>query len=124
MVKGKKSTKAGDAFLLAVEQALEKISDPDALGRLSPLAAPYFMGNLLAGADHTTPAQRGLALASSMRAAAQQLGEENLRVLNISFFERKPTLNNTGVARVLGMSEATYYRHRAAAIEALAHAFN
>jgi tetratricopeptide (TPR) repeat protein len=126
MTKGKKSTKTADAFVQAVEQALEKISEPEALGRHSPLAAPYFMGNLLGnGAAHEiSPAQRGQALAGSLRAAAQTLGEETQRVLNVSFFERKPMLNNTGVARVLGMSEATYYRHRAAAIDALAHAFN
>jgi tetratricopeptide (TPR) repeat protein len=126
MAKGKKSTKTADAFVQAVEQALEKISDPEALGRHSPLAAPYFMGNLLGTvhADPASPAQRGHALSSSLRAAAQQLGEETQRVLNTAFFERKPTLNNTGVARTLGMSEATYYRHRAAAIDALASAFN
>jgi tetratricopeptide (TPR) repeat protein len=126
MAKGKKSTKTADAFVQAVEQALEKISEPEALGRLSPLAAPYFMGNLLgnSAAHEISPAQRGRALAGSLRDTALQLGDETLRVLNVSFFERKPTLNNTGVARVLGISEATYYRHRAAAIEALAHAFN
>ena len=109
-----------------VEQALEKFSDPETLGSQSPLAAPYFMGNLLGAGDNdlASPAQRGQALAASLRAAAQHLAEETRRVLNVSFFERKPTLNNTGVARTLGMSEATYYRHRAAAIEALAHAFN
>lgn len=124
MAKSKKSLKAGDAFVQAVEQALEKLSDPEALGNQSPLAAPYFMGNLAGEIHATTPAQRGQTLASALGATASQLGAETLRVLNVSFFERKPTLNNTGVARVLGMSEATYYRHRAAAIDALAHAFN
>lgn len=124
MAKSKKSLKAGDAFVQAVEQALEKFSDPEALGNQSPLAAPYFIGNLAGAGQATSPAQRGQALALALRATAQQLGVETLRVLNVSFFERKPTLNNTGVARVLGMSEATYYRHRAAAIDALAHAFN
>lgn len=128
MAKGKKSNKTADAFVQAVEQALEKLGDPEALGRQSPLAAPYVMGNLPAGEQvirqDTSPAQRGAALAAILRTTARDLGEEIQRVLNASFFERKPTLNNTGVARTLSMSEATYYRHRAAAIEALAHAFN
>ncbi len=124
MVKSKKSVKAGDAFMQAVEQALEKLSEPEALGNQSPLAAPYFIGNLAGENSIASPAQRGQTLAAALRATAQQLGAETVRILNVSFFERKPTLNNTGVARVLNMSEATYYRHRAAAIEALAHAFN
>jgi tetratricopeptide (TPR) repeat protein len=124
MAKSKRSVKAGDAFMQAVEQALEKLGDLDGLGNQSPLAAPYFIGNLAGEGHATSPAQRGQALALALRATAQQLGDDTLRVLNVSFFERKPTLNNTGIARVLGMSEATYYRHRAAAIEALAHAFN
>lgn len=124
MAKSKKSVKAGDAFMQAVEQALEKLSEPEALGNQSPLAAPYFIGNLAGENNTASPAQRGQTLAAALRATAQQLGAETVRILNVSFFERKPTLNNTGIARVLSMSEATYYRHRAAAIEALAHAFN
>jgi tetratricopeptide (TPR) repeat protein len=127
-----KSDKSSDAFVQAVEQALEKCNDAEWLGAHSPLAAPYFIGTLLdqapsmtdaGGATHA-PAYRGQALGAALRRAAAEVNDAQARVLNASFFQRKATLNNTGVARELGMAEATYYRHRAAAIEALARAFN
>jgi tetratricopeptide (TPR) repeat protein len=127
-----KSDKSSDAFVQAVEQALEKCNDAEWLGAHSPLAAPYFIGTLLdqapakadAGAATHAPARRGQALSAALRRAAAEVNDAQARVLSASFFQRKPTLNNTGVARELGMAEATYYRHRASAIEALARAFN
>ena len=121
-----KRGKTTDAFFQAIEQALERCHDVKWLGQHSPLAAPYFIGNLLSAteANVTAPADRGRALVEALRRAAADLEESHARVLNVSFFQRKASLNNTGVARALGMSEATYYRHRAAAIEALALAFN
>ncbi len=123
-----KANKTADAFVRAVEQALEKCKDIEWLGRQSPLAAPYFIGNRLGAPDAaTTPEQRGQALGNALREAAADsatISTTHQHVLNASFFQRKPSLNNTGIARQLGLSEATYYRHRSAAIEALAHTFN
>ncbi len=122
-----KRDKSGDAFVQAVEQALERWKDVTWLGRHSPLAAPYFIGAVLdhfPNGDAATPADLGRALREALQRAAAALSEAHVRVLNASFFQRKASLNNTGVARQLGMSEATYYRHRSAAIEALAIALN
>lgn len=122
-----KSDKPADAFVQAVEQALERCNDAAWLAEHSPLAAPYFIGALLDRAtdgDAATPAERGRVLRETLQLAAADLGEVHRRVLDASFFRRKANLNNVGVARQLSMSEATYYRHRGAAIEALADALN
>jgi tetratricopeptide (TPR) repeat protein len=120
-----KSIKLSDAFAQAVEQALEHYSDASWLGKRSPLGAPYFLGSALDGVtDPATPAARGAALQSVLQTAAATLPEDALNLLNVAFFKRDPTLNNTGVALRLGKAETTYYRHRAVAIEALAEALN
>ncbi len=122
-----KSEKSADAFVQAVEQALERCNDAIWLGNHSPLAAPYFIGAVLdrtTDGDSAAPADRGQALIEALRRAAASVDEAHQRVLNASFFQRRANLNNIGVARQLGMSEATYYRHRNAAIESLAGALN
>jgi tetratricopeptide (TPR) repeat protein len=120
-----KSIKLSDAFAQAVEQALEHLSDAAWLGKNSPLAAPYFLGAALDNwADAASPTPRGQALRTALQTAAASLPTDQQDLLTITFFKRDPNLNNTGVALRLGKAETTYYRHRAAAIEALAEALN
>jgi tetratricopeptide (TPR) repeat protein len=92
------------------------------MGATSPLATPYFLGDRL---DHTpgagdTPEGRGRALRQLFADAAGHLPADQQKLLDVAFLRRDAALNNTGVAMALGMSEATYYRRRNEAIEALA----
>jgi tetratricopeptide (TPR) repeat protein len=120
-----RSIKINDPFARSVEIALEHFADPAWLGAHSPLAAPYFLGEALDGcADAESAAGRGRVLQSVLRSAAQALSPEQRQLLNVAFFKRDPALNNAGVAMQLNLSETTYYRHRAAAIEALADEVN
>ncbi len=112
---------APDAFTQAVERALELYADPLALAAESPLAAPYFLGEHI---SDDTPAGRGKALRELMQSTCAMLEPDQQRLLEVAFLKRDPRLNNTGVVRALNLSEATYYRHRSAAIKALASAFN
>ena len=119
-----KASKTADAFAGAVEQALERIADPAWLGERSPLAAPYFLGAALDAGDALTAVGRGQALRRLLQSAAATLNPETREILDASFFKRKPTLNNAGIALSLNKSEATYYRNRVAAIDALARQVN
>lgn len=128
MAKASKPTaNASDAFVQAVERALERFGNPDWLGNQSPLAAPYFLGNLLDHADalaNPTPIARGTVLQQALLSAAKTLPNEQQALLNATFFQRKPNLNNTGVALEMNLSESTYYRRRVEAIAAIANALN
>ncbi len=113
----------GDAFVQTVEKSLELVNEAERLAEESPLAAPYYLGASLSPQNTLeTPAARGDALRTLLKDAATALPDEQQRLLNISFFERDRAINNTGVVRQLSMSEATYYRHRSAAIAALSQA--
>lgn len=118
-----KSSKTADGFSRAVEEALERVNDAAWLGRQSPLAAPYFLGAAMGPGEGADPASRGRALRQALEAASQELASDQRETLNASFFKRNPNLNNAGVALSLHKSEATYYRNRAAALDAIASAF-
>lgn len=63
------------SFYDHLKQALESFDDPEALGRSSPLAAPYVLGEAVRGAA-ATAAGRGQALRAAIeRAVAQLWGE-------------------------------------------------
>ena len=119
-----RTIKITDPFARTVEHALEHFGDPMTLGTLSPLAAPYVLGKHLTPTVADTPRARGQTLQTLLMETAQVLPTEQRALLDVSFFRRDASLNNTGVARVLDMAETTYYRHRASAIEALAHEVN
>lgn len=120
-----RSIKINDPFARSVEVALEHFADPGWLGMHSPLAAPYFLGDLLrARADAESPVGRGRVLQTVLVSASQALSPDQRHLLEVAFFKRDPALNNTGVALRLTLSETTYYRHRASAIEALAGEVN
>ena len=122
MAKSRRTGEATDGFVRAVEQALEHFTNAQWLGDASPLAAPYFIGNLLnAQPESDTSQGRGRVLQHVLQQAAQQLTAEQQHFCNISFFQRDPNLNNIGVLQRLGLPETTYYRHRGIIIEALAH---
>lgn len=55
-----------------VKRALELIDQPEALGRESPLAAPYFLGPAVAGAD-ASPRGWGLALGRAIEQAMNSM---------------------------------------------------
>ena len=112
-----------DAYVQAVERALDLCINVDELGAQSPLAAPYFLGDAMRGQSDTA-AGRGTALRGLLRTAATELSTDHKRLIDATFLERDPRLNNVGVFRSLSMSEATYYRHRANAIATLAHTLN
>lgn len=115
------SEKTPDAFLDALEQALEHDADPSWLGAHSPLAAPYFLGADGIASNSQSP---GLALKHALRSAAATLTAEQRALLDTSFFKRDWSRNINGVAMTLNMSRAAYYRHRAAAIRDLADALS
>jgi tetratricopeptide (TPR) repeat protein len=122
-------SKTPDAFSRAIESALEHFADPAWLGAESPLAAPYFLGNLLSEqreGEAESAVGRGNVLRTILRqaSAAETLTQEHRHLLRVAFFERNPRLNSVGLARNLGMSKATYFRHRASAIETLAVSVN
>ena len=120
-----RSIKISDPFARAVEAALEHVGDPAWLGEQSPLAAPYFLGAAVtASSRDDSPADRGRALQALLATSATKLDAEQQTLLNTSFFRRDVALNNTGVAMALSLSETTYYRRRASAIEALADEAN
>lgn len=109
--------KTSDAFLDALEQALEHDSDPAWLEAHSPLAAPYFLGAQAGGAP-------GQALRHILREVATALEPSQQRLLDASFFKRDWSRNINGVAMSLNQSRAAYYRHRAAALADLAEALS
>lgn len=61
----KKQTARTINFHEHLKQALESFDDPELLGSQSPLAAPYFLGEALRGAD-TTPLGRGKVLCAEI----------------------------------------------------------
>jgi tetratricopeptide (TPR) repeat protein len=114
-----------DPFARQVEQALDHFVDPAWLGTHSPLAAPYFLGHAL---DRLTRdqdvAQRGQALQQALVQAAGSLESELRKLLQITYFDRDPRLDNLGLTLSLNLSERTFYRQRQRAIQALALALN
>ena len=111
---------ANDAFLSALEQALEHDADAEWIGANSPLATPYFLGQALHGAG-TSAHARGDALRHLARQAAQALSEAHQRLLDASFFKRDWHININGVAERLNTSRSAYYRRRADALQSLAY---
>jgi len=117
--------RTSDAFVQAVETALDNFANPVWLGAHSPLAAPYFLGHTLDDYEQS-PAlvQRGQALQTALRRAAEQVNEEQRKLLRIVYFERNRHLDNVGLALALHLSERTFYRSKTQAVAELAHALN
>jgi tetratricopeptide (TPR) repeat protein len=111
-----------DGFTREIERALDDYADAQALGERSPLAAPYFLGHLLAATPAESPAARGRALQGMLLTAAETLDASQHALLTQTYFKRDPRLNNVGVALALGLNDRTFYRNRDAAVAALAAA--
>lgn len=121
---------SGGAFFREMELALDHFTDPEWLGDHSSLAAPYFLaGALIDQPDGDTSIGRGKALQKQLHLAASELKESldkrynPLRLLQLAYFRPNPQQNLTGVALELGLSPATFFRHRQEAIAGLEHAF-
>lgn len=108
-----------DAFLQALEAALDHFGDAAWLGAHSPLATPYVLGDAARG---DAPA-RGQALRERLRGAAAALDAEARRFLEVAYFQRNPALTVVGLARQLHLSRAAFYRHRDGILPELARAF-
>ena len=113
-----------DAFCKVVEEALEHVHDLRWLGEQSPLAAPYFLGDLLIDTDvnrHADIAQaRGEVLQQLLATSASGLNPDLGRLVEASFFKRNPKLTISKIAQTLDWSRAAYYRQRDAAVREIA----
>ncbi len=121
---------SGGAFFREMELALDHFTEPEWLGEHSSLAAPYFLAGALVGQpDSDTSLGRGKALQKLLLFAASELKESldkrynPLKLLQLAYFRPNPQQNLTGVALELGLSPATFFRHRQEAIAGLEHAF-
>ena len=121
---------SGGAFFREMELALDHFTEPEWLGEHSSLAAPYFLAGALIGQpDSDTSLGRGKALQRLLLFAASELKESldkrynPLKLLQLAYFRPNPQQNLTGVALELGLSPATFFRHRQEAIAGLERAF-
>lgn len=125
--------RAASAFTAQVEEALRHFHDQDAawLGKHSPLAAPYFIGDCLGGAGNT-PQERGRVLKQLLHEAMQALegGEERLtadnvlkpqNILSLSFLDQqaKSRSLHSYIEAAYGIPKTTYYRNLSRALEKL-----
>lgn len=111
-------------FRVALECALDHYFDAAWLGSNSPLAAPFMLQReLLKEKTAHHGETRGKVLQRVLAACARELSPsldgrfDPARLLSLTFFQSHQNLNQAGIAMQLGLSPATYYRHR---LEALA----
>jgi tetratricopeptide (TPR) repeat protein len=126
----KPAARTSDGFQAEVERALKRFDRAAWLGRHSPLATPYFLGDRApvkgaAGRDETA---RGQALQQLLREAAAPVGADGdgagaqrARLLELAYFDAADR-SVTQICFELNLGEATYHRHRNAAIAELAQA--
>ena len=112
-----RNAKPADGYVKSIELALEHVNDPAWLGHNSPLAAPYFLGH---GSTASDAASRGASLQKVLHDAIARAGYEYQDLLRTAFLDRDPLLNSIGLAARLNRSESTFFRHRLAAIDAVA----
>jgi tetratricopeptide (TPR) repeat protein len=144
----RKPTTRPASFYDHLKQALELIDSPAQLGERSPLAAPYFLGYALRGAE-ASAAGRGQALIAVLLRAAEQLwggplpesGQEMLAaalaeadpggrydclVLELNYFKQRyrpaPKSQAEIYLEILHISRPTHDRHLRRAIERLGSA--
>ncbi len=113
---------APDSFTREVERALDDFADPELLGTHSPLAAPYFLGQLLNTSAEEEATARGQTLQRLLRTTAETLEPSQHSLLTHTYFARDANRNNVGIALALGLNDRTFYRNRVAAVAALAQA--
>ncbi|NJM42276.1 MAG: hypothetical protein HC853_16835 [Anaerolineae bacterium] len=104
-----------------LEQALEHCADADWLTTHSPLTSPYFIGNFVRdGRNADALGGRGHVLQRALRDAAALLRDDQQRLLRLSFSSASPMPTPTASPANWVGRGAAYYRHRTAAIQALA----
>jgi tetratricopeptide (TPR) repeat protein len=131
------------SFFERLKQVLESIDDPEWLGAHSPLAAPYFLGDAIRGAD-ATAAGRGRALRAEIErvletlwggslpltgaelmaavtVAAGQGGRYDCLILELNYFKQRyrpaPKSQSEIYNDILNISRPTHDRHLRAAVE-------
>ena len=106
-------------------RTLEHFTDPHWLETHSPLCAPYFLGEYLLKrkSHYMVPSSNGRVLQELLRSTAHEMRQreqENdayyYQILDLSFFR---PISFRQIADQLGVSRATYYRHRRDAIKEL-----
>lgn len=113
MTTGKKQKPAtAVSFTEQIRAALNHYDDPDWLGEESPLAAPYFLGDVLA--DGTTARERGEALRTALQLAAVSLWPGELsttkRDLETAVNEERQQQGNKGPRYHYLLLELRYLR--------------
>jgi len=118
-------------LLAQLEQALEHYNDVAWLGKHSPLAAPYLLGEgvlsdkTLSGDEAN---KRGQALQRLLNSTAQALpinsekGFDPYKLLLLTYFKVNQQRTQAGIATELAISPATYYRYRSEALTQLEQA--
>lgn len=141
----RKPAAANGTFFEHLKQALEAFAQPEWLGNHSPLAAPYFLGEAIRGAQ-TTPAGRGEALCAEIRAAVESLwggplpengqalldavgaeesqgGRYDCLILELNYFKQRyrpaPRNQSEIYNDILHISRPTHDRHLRSAVERL-----
>ena len=141
----RKPAAANGTFFEHLKQALEAFDQPEWLGSHSPLAAPYFLGEAIRGAQ-TTPIGRGKALCAEIQRAVESLwggplpnsgqalldavvsdknqgGCYDCLILELNYFKQRyrpvPKSQSDIYNDILHISRPTHDRHLRAAVERL-----
>ncbi len=141
----RKPSAANGTFFEHLKQALEAFSQPEWLGNHSPLAAPYFLGEAIRGAQ-TTPLGRGEALCAEIQRAVESLwggplpesgpallnavaaeesqgGRYDCLILELNYFRQRyrpvPRNQSDIYNDILHISRPTHDRHLRIAVERL-----
>ena len=106
-----------------LERVLEHFGDPAWLGAHSPLAAPYVLLGDPAQTPGSSDTDRGAVLQRHVREAAAGLqsaaGADLRGILDALYLAPQRHMNQAGIATRMGLSSATFYRHRLEALDQL-----
>ena len=113
------------SFDNVLTEALKHYQDAQWLGKNSPLAAPYLLGNRLQNTQNMGDdalyrgkiLQRLLHATTNMLAQQGEQGQADSRLLTLTYFRKGHTA--VTVAEEFSVSRAGYYRHRKQAVERL-----
>lgn len=107
------NTPSIEQYVEQIRLALNNFDDPGWLGNESPLAAPYFLGDLLPATD-IDPVSRGEALRQALFQAADRLWgaapPANREELEESVNEERREMGNKGVRYAFLLLELRYFR--------------
>jgi tetratricopeptide (TPR) repeat protein len=113
----------GTNFVDVLEDALNHFQEVEWLGKLSPLASPYFLGDLLGGLQHDNPVARGRILQRLLIEAAEQIQAgpytERYQIILRDYYFQDQTVEI--VADRIGLGRNSFHLSRNAAIACLAN---